>query len=236
MVRAATIPQSQDPRHEAVNLRKHHPDWSLRKIGSKIGKTHRFVSTWVNRYEHFGTVTGKPRAGRRPKASTAVLQHVVNTAALTECRTSAQIAAKVQLQSAVNLSARTVRRVLRNEGLRHLPPRIVPMLTRAQKAHRVKFAKAALRLSWKGVMVTDSSYFKFKSDSRRSAARWCRPSDGPIRPTPKHSPAVHVYMGISYHGMTSLRVVSGTHKQHSKYTNSKTGQPMKGVRWSMQMC
>ena len=76
-----------------MNLRKHHPDWSSRKIASKVGTTHHFVSTWNYRYEQYGTVTDKPRAGRKPKASTAVVQQVVGLASLTKCRTSAQIAA-----------------------------------------------------------------------------------------------------------------------------------------------
>ncbi|DBA98221.1 TPA: hypothetical protein ACH3X1_001147 [Trebouxia sp. C0004] len=39
----------------------------------------------------------------------------------------------------------------------------------------------------------------------------------------------HVYMGISYHGTTSLKFVTGTHKQVSKYINPKTKLPHKGV-------
>ena len=36
-------------------------------------------------------------------------------------------------------------------------------------------------------------------------------------------------MGISYHGITSLKFVTGTHKQVSKYINPKTKLPYKGV-------
>ena len=63
----------------------------------------------------------------------------------------------------------------------------------------------------------------------RPAGRWCTPATRGTVAKPKHSIAAHVYMGISYHGTTSLKFVIGTHKQVSKYTNPKTNLPHKGV-------
>ena len=39
-----------------------------------------------------------------------------------------------------------------------------------------------------------------------------------------------MYMGICYHGTTTLKSVTGTHKQVSKYTNPKIKQPHTGVK------
>ena len=54
-------------------------------------------------------------------------------------------------------------------------------------------------------------------------------SVGPFVPRPKKSDAAHVYMGICYHVGTSLRFVTGIHKQVSKYTDPKTKRPQRGV-------
>ena len=65
----------------------------------------------------------------------------------------------------------------------------------------------------------------------KPAGRWCTPatrSRGVVA-RPKHRFAAHVYMGISYHGVTSLKFVTSTHKQVSNHMNSKTKRPHTGV-------
>ena len=78
------------------------------------------------------------------------------------------------------------------------------------------------------VMITGSKHIRLPT-SGRPAGRWCTPATGGTVAKPKHSIAAHVYMGISYHGTTSLKFVTGTHKQVSKYINPKTKLPHKGV-------
>ncbi len=105
---------------------------------------------------------------------------------------------------------------------------IVPMLTDNQKLGRVKFAKATLSrelCSWRRVMVTNSKYFRLLAMGRL-AARCCTPA---AVAKPKHSIAAHVYMGIPYHGTTSLKFVTDLLKQVSKYINPKTKRPHAGV-------
>jgi len=46
---------------------------------------------------------------------------------------------------------------------------------------------------------------------------------------PKHSEGVHVYMGMSCRGVTTLKFVTGTHKHIDRYTNPKTQQLYRGV-------
>ncbi|DBA81643.1 TPA: hypothetical protein ACH3X1_007398 [Trebouxia sp. C0004] len=119
------------------------------------------------------------------------------------------------------------------------------MLTDKQKLASVRFAKAALRrehCSWRRVMIIDSKYFRLHAMGR-PAGRWCTPATRAFVAKPKQSIAAHVYIGIPYKGFTSLKFVTGTHKQVSKYIDPKIhprGQqtvPNAGQwadRWQMQ--
>ena len=92
-----------------------------------------------------------------------------------------------------------------------------------QPLDRVTFAKAALRrelCSWHRVMITDSKCLRLHAMGK-PAGRWCTPATRGMVASPKHSTAAHVYLGVTYRGTTSLKVVTGTHKQISNYLNPK---------------
>lgn len=231
MVKQPPITASQQLRLKAVHLKQLNHSWSYCKIGKQIGCSHHFVKRWVERHQQFGHVSDQPRSGRPQKADADAVQHICMAAQLPECTSAADIAAHTERALDSKLSCSTVTRVLRQQGLQHLRAKVVPLLTASQKLDRVRFAKAALRrelCSWRRVMITDSKYFRLHAMGR-PAGRWCTYATRGTVARPKHSIAVHVYMGISYHGITSLKFVTGTHKQVSKYTNPKTKKPHTGV-------
>lgn len=225
------IATHQTSRQEAVILRKHHPDWSLQKIAKRIGCSHAFVSRWVGRYQVYGHVQDKPRSGRPAKANAAAQQHLVMAAQHPECRSAADIAAKAKQDHQLDLSISTVKRLLRQNGLQHLSPVARPILTAKHKLQRVRFAKAIIRrfnTSKRRWLNTDSKMFHLHKMGR-PLRRWCQPAARGTVARPKHSIAAHVYMGISIHGVTKLKFVTGTYKQASKYTNPKTKRLYAGV-------
>ena len=231
MVKQHPITNSQKLRLEAVHCKQHNQNWSASKIGKHIGCSGKFVNRWVNRHQQFGSVNDSPRSGRPRKADAAAESYIAMAAQLPECTSAADIAAKTQQAIGLKLSASAVTRLLRRKGLQHLTAKAVPMLTAKQKLARVSFAKAALRrelCSWRRVLITDSKYFRLHAMGR-PAGRWCTPATRGAIHRPKHSIAAHVYMGIAYHGVTSLKFVTGTHKQVSKDTSAKTGKPHTGV-------
>ena len=231
MVSKSSIRSCQERRFEAVALHKHHPDWSLRSIAKKMHCNPQFVSTWVARFEQSGHVKDQPRSGRPHKADAAAVQHVVMTAKLPKCFSAADIAAQTQQDLGLKFSTSTVRRVLRKQGLKHLSPKVVPLLTAQHKLDRVKFAKKAMRrehASWLRVLITDSKYFPLYARGK-PAGRWCTPATRGTAPRPKKGPAVHAYMGICKKGITKLMFVTGTHMQVSKYVDPKSKRPYKGV-------
>lgn len=231
MVRQQPITDSQKLRLQAVHCKQHNQSWSASKIGKHIGCSSKFVSRWVERHQQSGSINDKLRSGRPQKADAAAEQYICMAAKLPECYSAADIAAKTQQATGLKLSTSSVKRLLRKKGLQHLTAKVVPMLTTAHKQARVRFAKLALRrerCSWRRVLITDSKYFKLHAMGK-PAGRWCTPATRGVVARPKKSDAAHVYMGISYHGVTSLKFVTGTHKQVSKYVDPKTKRPYRGV-------
>ena len=75
---------------------------------------------------------------------------------------------------------------------------------------------------------TDSKYFYLYAQGK-PAGRWCTPATRGTVPRPKKCIAVHAYMGICKWGTTKLMFVTGTHKQVSKYIDSKSKRLYRGV-------
>ena len=70
----------------------------------------------------------------------------------------------------MKVSVSTFQRALRKEGLKHLRPKVVPLLTAKQRQARIKFGTAAQRsdtVCWQDVMITDSSIFRMHAMALR---------------------------------------------------------------------
>ena len=209
-------------RLHAVNTKASNPSWSLRRVAKHVGCSPGFVRKWIARDRESGHVHNSHRSGRPHKADAAAVQHVLEAAQLEECKSSADIAAYVQKHFDLNLSRRTVQRLLKESGLSFLSPKVVPILSAVNKQKRLGFAKKALRrevVSWRRVMFTDSKYFQLYAKGK-PGGRWCTPSTRGTAGRQSHPIAVHVYMGVTYRGVTTLKFVTGTHKQPSPYTRA----------------
>lgn len=116
-------------RIQAVTIKASHPSWSLRDVAQRVGCSPGFVRYWTARDQQLHHVHDHPRSGRPPKADAAAVQHVLETAQLTECRSSADIAAYVKQHFGLQISRWTVQRLLRANGLTFLSPKAVPFLS-----------------------------------------------------------------------------------------------------------
>lgn len=231
MALSKNSPAPHQDRLQAVHINQLHPEWSLRQIARQTGRSFGFVRKWVNLHQQQGTVEDQPRPGRPQKLTAEATQHALTAAQHKQSRTAAAIASEVQQQTGLKVSISTLTRSLRQQGLKHLRPKVVPLMTAKQKAARLSFAKKALRretVAWRRVMITDSSIFRVHAMGK-PAGRWCTAATRGTAGRPKHSLGVHVYMGMTYQGVTTLKFVTGTHKLPRKYINPKTKQPQAGV-------
>ena len=156
-------PATHKQRWQAVNLKELHPELSYRQIGSKIGKSQTFVSKWIRLAGLQNSVADQPRSARPHKLNAEAIQHILAAAKQKECKSVAAITAKVQQKSVPKVSVSTVQRALRREGLKHLRPKVVPMLTAKQGDTRTRFGTVAQEtdtVCWRDTMITDSSIFR----------------------------------------------------------------------------
>ena len=186
-------PATNKQRWQAVNLKELHPEPSYRQICSKIGKSQTFASKWIRLARLNNSVADQPRSGRPHNLNAKAVQHILAAAKQKQCKPAAAIAARVQQKSVLKVSVSTVQRALRRESLKHLRPKVVPMLTAKQRHTRTRFGTAAQRtdtVCWRDTMITDSSISGCISMGR-PAGSWCTPATrGPVG-RPKHSLGVH---------------------------------------------
>ena len=230
MVQQQGMTSTLKARMAVVYCREHHPNMSISAIARRFGKSHSFVSRWLAHHDQFQDFNDKPRSGRPTVIDPTAVQNIMEAAKLAECKSAAAIAARTQQVSGKLFSHTTVRRVLKANGLKHMRPRLIPLMTAKHKADRVAFAKKCSRrelASYRQVLITDSKYFLVHPKGS-PAASWCTTETRGTVSKVKHSQGVHVYMGISYYGVTKLMYVTSTH-QKSKYINPKTKRLYDGV-------
>lgn len=105
----------------------------------------------------------------------------------------------------VKTSESTVRRVLAKSGIRKWTPTKQPLLTEEQKRKRVKWCQQHMKTDWKKVIFTDESYFQ--------TFRNCLKMWGKIKPSvqlPKWSQKIMVWGGLSWFGVTALKICQRT--------------------------
>ena len=136
--------QTAESKHQlrwaAVNYRQQHPSWTDSRIAAKIGMDPNFVKRWTQKYSQQNSVADSPKPGRPQKASTATVQDIVHMADSGSCYSSAGIAAQLAHETGAHLSCSTIARILSVEGLKHMKPQQIPLLTQKHKAARLRFA------------------------------------------------------------------------------------------------
>ncbi len=103
-------------------------------------------------------------------------------------------------------------------------PKTVPLLSLKQKAARDSFARKQLSAAWRCTMTTDNNIFRMHAMGK-PASKICTTATRGTAGRPKHSLVIHVYMGMPYCGVTTLRFVTGTHKPPNQSINTSIPNP-----------
>ena len=119
------------------------------------------------------------------------------------------MASLVDERYGIKLRKDSVRRAARLGGLSARKPQRRPLLTDANKARRVAFARKFRHQNWKQVLFSDEKTFELFATAHNQYIWAVAPDDVPGQPTVKHPPKLHVWGGISYYGKTELYVFTG---------------------------
>lgn len=135
---------------------------SVREVGRRLEVSHSVIQRLNQRFMETGSVRDRQRSGR-PRITDARDDRCVVLAALRERRTSARVLRQhLRDTRNVNVSTDTIRRRLREQGIRARRPAVRPVLTRAHRAARLAWCRRHLgwrRQEWARVLFSDESRF-----------------------------------------------------------------------------
>jgi transposase len=140
---------------------------SHREIGRQLDIPHRTVSSFLERYDQRKSADNLPHPGAPRKLSTADIRYLVRTV---ESETRVPLAEIPVNTTFSNVSVRTIRRRLREEGIRKWKAVGRTLLTPKDAKLRYKWAKAHrhwTREDWEKIVWSDESLIKQDSDPRQ---------------------------------------------------------------------
>jgi transposase len=110
--------------------------FASREIAAKIGcGSHTTILRLKKKYEETGNVKDKQRPGRPPKLNERNERTIIRRLLTGECTTAVSLTKSIQVNEDIEVSAETIRRVLRKNGFAARAKRKKPLLS---KKHREK--------------------------------------------------------------------------------------------------
>lgn len=152
---------------------------------------HRAILRLKKKYEKTGNVKDKQRPGWPPKLNERNERTIIRRLLIGEYTTAVSLTKSIQVNEDIEVSAETIRRVLRKNGFATRAKRKKPLLSKKHREKRLDFAKKFKDWTvqdWSRVVWSDESKFQiFSSDGREYCWRKQEKllKDAHIKPTVK---------------------------------------------------
>jgi transposase len=196
----------------AVIVYLHQQGESLNAIATKIGCGKTTVSDTLRRLRNTGTTSPRKGPGR-PKIFHAQAEASLKKLVTNEKNrrlTAGQIRELWEKKSRSTVSINTIRRALRNTGLRSCIARRKPLLTEKNRVNRLEWARQHRHWTvheWRRILWSDESTFH-QFQTNRICRVWRKPSEEFAVPclsaTVKRSPGRMFWGCFSYQGLGPL--------------------------------
>lgn len=170
--------------------------------------------------------------GRPSKLSAASKRELRVIGASAATGSASMAAAAFKKATGITIGRSSAHRILSSDGHAFRVFRRVPLLSPAHMLARVAFSKTWLRVDLTKVMWTDSKYFTVHSSCGRYGHYTLTSNPPSVVPCPKRGASLHVYMGVTWFGLTRFVVVTGGSVKNTTRTipNGKNkGRLYKGV-------
>ncbi|GES91652.1 IS630 family transposase [Rhizophagus clarus] len=116
--------------------------YSTKEIAAKVGcKSHTTIIRLKKKYEETGKVQNKPCPGRPRKLNERDECNIVRSIMTRECSNAVQIQKSLKVNDDIEVSASTVRRALKRNGLAARVKRKKPLLSKKYCEKRLNFVK-----------------------------------------------------------------------------------------------
>src|SRR5258705_5362748 len=140
-------------RHKILQLRDE--GFSISGISRETGFTRKTVRLWLTRYDAEGHLEVRHGPGRSRATTEAEDASIVARAKETPLTTATSTKHSLEL----NVSSATVRKRLKEAGLKHHIPAVKEILTETHRRRRMQFARDHLNFDWQNVVFSDEKMF-----------------------------------------------------------------------------
>ncbi|CAF4832540.1 unnamed protein product, partial [Rotaria sp. Silwood2] len=158
------------------------------------------VKRWLARWKEDKCLDDQPREGRRRITTEEEDDLIVETTFDIEEPTSKKVRDHVQNEN-VHVSERTVRRRLREAGLRYSSPLSKPLLSFKHQQDRLEWAQLVKNQNWCKVIATDETTFRLNTVRRMY---WQLPGHRTIRRTVKFPLKVNAWGCMTSKGFGTI--------------------------------
>lgn len=189
---------------------------SLREIAKTVQRSHGCIQKIIRKYQKSGLITNKPGRGRKEILSSTTQRNITRQIQKNPKTSAVKIATSTSIAIGRNVSAETIRRVLRKANYHGRVARKKPFISKVNRDKRIAFATKHISEPadfWKNVIFSDESKFNiFGSDGQCYV--WRKPNSELLPqntiPTVKHGGgSVLVWGCMSANGVGNLVFVDG---------------------------
>lgn len=200
---------------------------SQRYVARILGVHHSSVNRALRRFRETGCYTRRQGQGRSRKTTERDDRFLRQTTLRNRMVTSVELQQQLRQVRNVQISAKTVRRRLREAGLTNRRPATGPLLTRRNRVARLRFAREHVGWTiqqWKQVLFSDETRVSLKSPDGRGRT-WRRPGERFAECTfsprvPFGGGSIMFWGGICYEARTELVVVRGASMNARRYVEN----------------
>jgi transposase len=185
---------------------------STADIARQLRLDRRFVTRWRQRISKVGSISDADRSGR-PRTRTAVVVKRVRVKLCGKTRKSTRAVAAELTAAGTSVSQMTVVRAAHDAGLMPHRPAKRPLLTVADKARRLNFARQHINTDWHRVLFVDESTRTLYAAPNPHNDRVWAPRGSSVQPVEQRqstwpASAVRMCGGVSAAGKTRLHLYS----------------------------
>ena len=180
---------------------------TYKQIMSTVGCSRKSVIRWKNEFKNENTLCDKKRSGRPKKVDYKTTKKVIKM-----MRGKRRKSTRKTSKALKNISRETVRRILKNGGLKHYKRKRQIKLLPKHIQQRKTWFNETKNIDWTKVAFSDEKmFYLIHPTNSKNDIVWAKKSDEvPPIEIAQYSKKLHVWGAICFNGKTDIVFIEGT--------------------------